>query len=78
MKRTKIQSISRTATGQSDFAQLLNAMGFPRAKFNHVMVKKVERPGQLQTHMVPWRDLITYQMAISNGADARQRRRARG
>jgi hypothetical protein len=49
---------------QSDFAQLLNAMGFTRAKFGHVMVKKVERPGELQIHVVPWRDLIIDQMDI--------------
>jgi hypothetical protein len=40
--------------------------------------KKVERPGELQIHMVPWRDLITDQVDISNGPDARQRCRARG
>jgi hypothetical protein len=52
---------------QSDFAQLLNAMGFSRAKFGHVMVKKAERPGELQIHVVPWRDLIIDQVDISNG-----------
>ena len=51
----------------SNFANLLNAMGQARAKYGHVVVKKVERPGELQIHVVPWRDLITDQVDITNG-----------
>lgn len=51
----------------SNFATLLNSMGLARAKYGHVVVKKVERPGELQIHVVPWRDLITDQVDITNG-----------
>lgn len=51
----------------ANFAQLLNAMGFTRAKYGHVVVKKIERPGELQIHVMPWRDLITDQVDITNG-----------
>lgn len=44
---------------EANIAQLLNRMGFVRAKFGHVVVKKLERPGELQIHLMPWRDLIT-------------------
>jgi hypothetical protein len=52
---------------ETDFDALLNAMGETRAKYGHVVVKKVERPGELQIHVVPWRDLITDQVDITNG-----------
>jgi hypothetical protein len=52
---------------QADIAQLLNRMGFTRAKFGHLVVKNVERPGELEIHVVPWRDLITDPVDITNG-----------
>src|SRR4029077_14443304 len=50
-----------------NFDNLLNVMGQTRAKYGHVVVKKVERAAELQIHVVPWRDLITDQVDITDG-----------
>jgi hypothetical protein len=51
----------------SNFAGFLNAMGQTRAKYGHVLVKKVEREGELELHVMRWRDMITDQLDITSG-----------
>lgn len=50
---------------QSHLGKFLNRMGHTRAKYGGVMVKKVEVDGDLELHVVPWRDLITDQIDIT-------------
>jgi hypothetical protein len=51
----------------SGFAKLLNKMGKTRAKFGGVLVKKTEHNGELEIHVVPWKDVITDQTDIMKG-----------
>jgi putative transposase len=44
----------------SNFATLLNRMGYTRAKFGGVLVKKIEHNSELSIHVVPWRADVTY------------------
>jgi hypothetical protein len=52
---------------QSDFATLLNRMGYTRAKYGGVLVKKVKHGSDLSIHVVPWKDAITDQVDIRHG-----------
>jgi hypothetical protein len=52
---------------EANLATFLNRMGYTRPKYGHVVVKKVEREDELELHVVPWRDLITDQVDITNG-----------
>jgi hypothetical protein len=51
----------------ANFAALLNRMGYTRAKYGGVLVKKIEHGSELSIHVVPWRDAITDQVDIKNG-----------
>src|SRR5947209_9021621 len=52
---------------QSGFPAFLNRMGFTRSKFGGVLVKKIEKDGELKLHVMQWRNMITDQVDIKNG-----------
>jgi len=49
---------------KSDFSTTLNKLGFKRAKYGGVLVKKVEKDGDLNTDVVDWRNVYTDQVDI--------------
>jgi hypothetical protein len=49
------------------FARLLNKMGKTRNKFGGLLVKKIEHNGELEIHVVPWKDVVTDQTDIMKG-----------
>jgi hypothetical protein len=49
------------------FARLLNQMGKTRNKYGGVLVKKTEHKGELDIHVVPWKDVVTDQTDIMKG-----------
>lgn len=48
-------------------SRLLNRMGYVRTKYGGVVVKKTEHGGNMEIHVVPWKDLITDQTDIEKG-----------
>jgi hypothetical protein len=49
---------------ESGFPSFLNKMGHTRAKYGGVLVKKTEHDGELDLHVLRWRDLVTDQVHI--------------
>lgn len=49
---------------QSDFSTTLNKLGYKRAKYGGVLVKKVEKKGELKIEVVDWRNVYTDQVDI--------------
>jgi hypothetical protein len=52
---------------QSNFPAFLNRFGFTRSKFGGVLVKKIEKDGELKLHVMQWRNMITDQVDIKSG-----------
>jgi hypothetical protein len=49
---------------KSDFSTTLNKLGYKRCKYGGVLVKKVEKDGELQIDVVDWRNVYTDQVDI--------------
>jgi hypothetical protein len=49
---------------KSDFSTTLNKLGYKRAKYGGVLVKKVEKKGDLKIEVVDWRNVFTDQVDI--------------
>jgi len=49
---------------EKDFSSFLNKMGYTRAKYGGVVVKKTEEKGDLKLEVVQWKNLITDQVEI--------------
>ena len=52
---------------EEDFSKTLNTIGFTRAKYGGVLVKKVMKNGKLCIEVPEWKNLITDQVDIANG-----------
>lgn len=52
---------------EENFAKTLNTIGFTRAKYGGVLVKKVMKNGRLCIEVPEWKNLITDQVDIKNG-----------
>lgn len=52
---------------QAKLGVFLNKLTHTRAKYGGVLVKKVEREGELQLHVMQWLNMITDQVDIRNG-----------
>ena len=44
---------------EADFAETLNKMGEVRARYGGVLIKKVEKDGDMTIEVVPWKNLVT-------------------
>jgi hypothetical protein len=49
---------------EADFSTTLNKLGYKRAKYGGVIVKKVENKGKLKIEVVDWRNVFTDQVDI--------------
>ena len=49
---------------ENNFAQFLNRMGYTRAKYGGVLVKKYEEKGDLELQVVQWKNAITDQINV--------------
>lgn len=50
----------------NNFAQFLNRMGYTRAKYGGVLIKKFEEKGKLELQVVQWKNVITDQINITD------------